>query len=512
MGLLFAIFGLVLFAFAIVAFVAGAHVSWIYGHLGLGVLLLGYAGVTSYREFRELWGRDSSKRGARLAGNAAAQTVLVAVILALVAYLSVRHPIHADWTEGQVHTLTDGTRDVLAQIPEGEGVEILAFFQPGSEQGARQILERYTYESDRIRFRVVDPNRNPALATRHEIRSNGILIVCGGSCESASGSARLTEPTEQELTPAVRSVISERKKVYFLTGHGEASPDDAEERGFSHVRDALGGENVEVSTVLLAREEKVPDDAAAIILAGPERPLQDRELELLDTYLSEGGSVLALVDPFIRTNLADQLYKWGIALGDDVIVDQQVTLFAGPQVGVQPIVVSYGFHDVTRKMGGNPTLFNVARSVRRAEGANGGDFVELASTGTASWAETDTERFRHESVVAKDDADRAGPIAIAAAQTLTSEGGREGRLIVVGDSDFGRNRYFAQFFNQDLLVNMVNWLVGEEAFITIDRKLPRTSTIAMTREQFSNFRYLSLFVLPEAILLWGILLWWRRRT
>ncbi len=34
----------------------------------------------------------------------------------------------------------------------------------------------------------------------------------------------------------------------------------------------------------------------------------------------------------------------------------------------------------------------------------------------------------------------------------------------------------------------------------------------MSRQQFSNFRYLSLFVFPEGILLLGIVLWWRRRS
>jgi ABC-type uncharacterized transport system involved in gliding motility auxiliary subunit len=512
-GLLWALFGLVLLGFAIVALVAGAHPGWIYGHLGLGALLLVYAGATSFREFRDLIGQDAARRSARYGGNAAAQTVIFAVILGLLAYLSVRHPLHGDWTESKVHSLAEATREALRQIPSEQPVEILGFFQPGSEQGARRILERYTYESDRVRFKIVDPNRNPALATRHEIRTNGVLVVCGGDCASVDGTARVNEPTEEEITKAIRSVISERKKVYFVTGHGEGSPDDPEGPGFSLTRDALAGENIEVGTLLLAREPEVPTDAAAIIVGSPERPLQPREIELLDRYLQGGGSVLVLIDPFVQTNLAETLLGWGVEVGDDLIVDQQVQLFAGPKLGVQPIVASYGAHPITEKMGGNPTLFHLARSIRKVEGADGGEFVDLASTGASSWAETNTELFLSESMVGNDASDRPGPVSIAAALTFEAEADKgEGRLVVVGDSDFARNRYFAQFFNSDLIVNMVNWLTGEEAFITIDRPVPRASTLAMTPEQFNNFRYLSLFVFPEAILLWGILLWWRRRT
>ncbi len=513
MGLLCALFGLVLIGFAIVALVAGAHFGWIYGHLLVGAVLLSYAAATSFRQFRSLLGRDATRRGARYGGNVAAQTALLAVILGLVAYLSVRHAVHWDWTEAKLHSLTEATRDVLRQIPEERPVEILAFFQTGSEQGARQILERYAHESDRVLFRFVDPNRDPQLETRHDVRSNGVLVVCGGACDSAHGTARVTTPSEEEITPAIRSVISTRKKVYFVTGHGEGSPEGTEGGGYSLAQEALGGENLEVTTVLLAREPEVPGDADAVVLAGPERALHPRELELLDRYVRGGGSLLVLVDPFIQTNLEEQLLDWGIELGDDVIVDQQVQLFAGPQLGVQPIVTSYGSHAITRKMGRNPTLFHLARSLRRADESDEDNVVELASTGSASWAETDTELFLGESTVGQDTADRPGPLTIAAAQTLGAEGDEaEGRLVVVGDSDFARNRYFAQFYNQDFFVNIVNWLVGEEAFIAIERKLPRASQVAMTPQQFNNFRYLSLFVFPEGILLLAILLWWKRRT
>ena len=92
------------------------------------------------------------------------------------------------------------------------------------------------------------------------------------------------------------------------------------------------------------------------------------------------------------------------------------------------------------------------------------------------------------------------------------EPGEAGRIVVIGDSDFVRNRYVSQLYNADLFLNAVNWVVGEEAFITIDRKLPRASIAVLTNQQFQTFRYLSMFVAPELILLAGIAVWWRRRT
>ncbi len=289
-----------------------------------------------------------------------------------------------------------------------------------------------------------------------------------------------------------------------------AGTEDTESAGASQAREALEGENLEVESLLLASLEEVPEDAGAVIVAGANRTLFDRELEALDRYVRGGGSLLLLVDPIVVTNLEPQAQAWGIGLGSDIIIDQQIQLFAGPQLGVEPVVVEYGEHPVTERFAGRITTFHLARSVIPGEGDG---VVELALTQPASWAESNIDRFVQQNTVDLDPDDRRGPIALAAARTFATqeEEGREGRLIVVGDSDFARNRYIASAANADLFLNMVSWLVGQEQFISIERKLPRASSVALTNEEFYNFRYLALFVVPEAILLGGIVIWWRRR-
>jgi ABC-type uncharacterized transport system involved in gliding motility auxiliary subunit len=201
--------------------------------------------------------------------------------------------------------------------------------------------------------------------------------------------------------------------------------------------------------------------------------------------------------------------SWGIELGNDVVVEEQRTLFMGPQLGVQPIVSSYGTHPITKGFGRDHlTLFNLARSLKAAEGAAP---VELARTGDKSWAESDTKRFLERNEVSRDESDRKGPLPLAMATTVKGDS-KEGRLVVVGDSDFARNRYVSEAYNADLFLNMVSWLVGQEQFATIERKLPRASSTTITIEQFALFRFLSLFLLPELVVLAGVLVWWRRRA
>ena len=52
----------------------------------------------------------------------------------------------------------------------------------------------------------------------------------------------------------------------------------------------------------------------------------------------------------------------------------------------------------------------------------------------------------------------------------------EGRLVVVGDSDFiGNNLALAPLGNADLFLNMVNWLTEDEDLIAIRPRPPRTA-------------------------------------
>jgi ABC-type uncharacterized transport system involved in gliding motility auxiliary subunit len=518
MGRLFATFGIILILFGVIGLFARAELWIIIGHALLGLFFLVGATVRGLREVRELLTRDATRRGVRYGGNVALQTVIIGIILGLLAFLSVRHPVRWDWTEAKVHSLAQASLEVLKQIPENQPVEILAFYLRGGGGEGREALDLYSYASERVKVRIFDPNLRPDLAERYEIRAEGVIIVCAGACESAQGTVRVTEPSEEELTKAIRSVISERRKLYFLTGHGEGDPDEEEVNGFSRAQMALEDENIEVETVLLANLEEVPEDADGLIVAGPDHSLLDRELAALDRYLRGGGSVLVMAEPIVVSNLESQVRDWGIELGADIIVDQQVQLFAGPQLGVQPIISDYGSHPITEDLAarGSPTLFRLSRSVWAAEGEEGSEVVELARTGPASWAESDVERFLAEGVVGLDpEADREGPVAVAVAREFAvaeGEDAREGRLVVVGDADFARNRYIAEFFNADFFLNLANWLVGEEEFIAIERKRPRASRVIMSRGQLSTFRYLAIFVLPELILLVGVLNWWRRRT
>ena len=60
-------------------------------------------------------------------------------------------------------------------------------------------------------------------------------------------------------------------------------------------------------------------------------------------------------------------------------------------------------------------------------------------------------------------------------------------------------------------MNSVNWLAGDLSQITVRPNVSRASSFQMSQDEFRRIQYLSLFVLPEAIAVFGVLTWWLRR-
>ena len=92
------------------------------------------------------------------------------------------------------------------------------------------------------------------------------------------------------------------------------------------------------------------------------------------------------------------------------------------------------------------------------------------------------------------------------------EVGKPGRIVVFGDSDFATNEYIEIYRNRDLFVNSVNWLVGDSDAITVRPHRSRASRFELSAKQFGQIQFASLFALPEAIALIGVLTWWWRRS
>ena len=507
----------------------GSDLWWIFGNFVIGAVLLAVALISSLDALRERMRSDEARRAGKYGTSALLGTALGIVLLVMLAFLSTRYHARWDWTEAGSHSLSSQTLKLLGGLERD--VEVTALFSAITAPPARDLLDRYSYVSDRFKVTFADPLAQPGL-----VRGLGISPerLEGGLIHLTIGdeSVEITELTEEKLTNAILKLTRhEQKNVYFLIGHNER-PVEGEEadgsEGFAFAKNALENENYQVQTLLLAAKGEVPEDADVVILAGPTRPLYDTEHKALARYLERGGALLVLVDPRAKTDVFEDLAGWGFEVGEDVVVDRVQGLFGRP---VSPLAAQYGDHPITRELR-DATLFHVARSVRPKAGGEG-EFTPLVLTSEASWGERDLDRFFTAGKAEFGGDDLAGPVSIAVAGVLRPVGGveedegespdpegggdaestqsPEARVVVIGDSDFAGNKLIGEFRNRDLFVNSVNWLLGDVDAISIRPGQARASRMQLSSEQFLQIRYLSLFVLPQAIAILGVLSWWLRR-
>jgi hypothetical protein len=252
------------------------------------------------------------------------------------------------------------------------------------------------------------------------------------------------------------------KKIYFLDGHGERDIQATDEQGLSEARKSLESMLFNVHKLLLSPLDDMPDDTGILILPGPRQSLRENELKLLENILwLKGGRLLLMIDPFQGGEIKPLLKKVGIILEDDVVVtvrDPWNALMGG---GGSTLTISdYGSHLITRNL--SVCMLSMARGVAKYSPLPPGMSIHiLASTGGLSWGEMNFHSEIKNQRLIRDDADREGPIDVAAACEFRCQGGHKTRLVVCGDSDFASNRFFGLGDNHALFDNMILWLSEE---------------------------------------------------
>jgi len=518
---LFGALGAVTFGFGLLSAILSVFqpvtsYTWVIANLVIGVLLIGAAIASSLDSLRERMASGEARRVGKYGASALFGTSFILAIICMLAFLSTRYSTRFDWTEQKVNTLSEQTLELLERLDQD--VVVTAFFNAADAFSIRDLLGRYAHESEHIALEFADPNRRPdlvqAMGIDAEALSHGLVRLAIGEAH-----LDIDQFDESEVTNAILKLSSgEGRKVYFLDKHNER-PFEGEAagggNGYSQAAAALRNETYEVASLFLASTGEVPVDADAVVIVGPTRPLLEQEHAALDAYLARGGALMVLLDPRANTDIAQDLAKWGVEVGNDVVFDARLALFGQ---ATSPFSASFGAHPITDKLR-DTVLFHMARSVSVAVDTS--LLQSIVYTGEESWAETDLDGWTANGKAQFDPGDLLGPVSLAVAGELFVGASQDNagsdaertaaRLVVVGDSDFASNELIGNYQNRDLFVNAVNWLVNDTDQISIRPPISRASRFRMTGESFVRIQLLSLFVMPELIAITGVFAWWMRR-
>ena len=485
------------------------------GTLPLTLIWLGLLGLVFffYVFFPEIRG-FVTKRSTRYALNTAIMSGVFLLIIALIGAMSVKYKVRVDLTADNRYTLSSQTIKILKSLPED--LEAIAFYR--SDERTRQamfdLLSEYAYHSPRFSFRFVDPDRDPTEAVKYGITSYRTTLLKYRDRQDTVG----TE-SENKLTNALIKLISRDTKVYyFAQGHGEKRIDSLEENGYKFLKEAIERENHQVRELLLLNAEKVPDDAAVLVVAGPEADFLPSELDKISAFIRKGGRVLFLLDPGGAPAFVPYLKQFGFELGNDLIIDKMSQVY-GANFLMPVVVAYYKNHPVTADFD-LATFFPIARSVRIKEDPAKGSY-ELALTSDKSW--TTGGKLTKEDEQFNAEKHRRGPISVVAvtaaevdlAVAKPGTSGEDiktwGKMVVMGDSDFASNKFLKTAGNRDFALNVLNWLAEEHLLISIRRKEPGLTPLMLTQVQGRVVFWVAVVILPSLVLALGLGVAARRR-
>ena len=276
--------------------------------------------------------------------NLVLQAGLFLTLFAGLNYLSIHYHWRYDLSQHRRYSLSPETVSYLHELKRP--VRIVVTLTPDSDNpdathafhDVQNLLREYLYvtqtsEAGRISVEYLDVYKQRREAEALGVEEPDVILFLCGDNHRIETLNQLYERTdgrrsaflgEQVITAAILDVSHpEKKKIYFLAGHGEMSPDDVGVvRGLSVLRDELRLRNFDLEGLDLSLTRRVPDDANLIIISAPLGRLQPFEEELLRQYLSiRAGRIILTLDPARDCGLDNLLYDWGVRVDDDVVYD-----------------------------------------------------------------------------------------------------------------------------------------------------------------------------------------------
>lgn len=431
--------------------------------------------------------------------------VLLVVMIGLIAWLSNRYEMKADWTINNRHTLSETSKLLLDKLSDPITITIYASNDKNLRTAFTELLERYQQHKSDINIRFIDPFTVPAEVRERGIQYDGEFII---EYQNRTEHVQEVPPSEQDITSALERVArTENRVIVFLEGHGERSPTQHHNQDLSQWASALQKRGFELHNLNFGTPTDILDTATVLVIASPQKMLLPGEVTQIKNYIEKGGNLFWLIDPRATLQGLEPLaQEFGLSIQAGIIVDPVSQL-----LGVNdPSVVSmttqgYGAHPITDGFEEYVTLFPQAKGLLITETEAWQD-TALLTTNPKVWSETGDITG---AIEYNPETDIKGPLTIAVALDRDEKAAQ--RVVIVGDGDFLSNGYLGYAGNLDLGVKMMNWLALEDSFIDIPSKTAVDLNLKLSASAVLILGGFFLFLLPIMLISIGILIWLRRR-
>lgn len=507
-----------------------------------------------------------------IGSNVALSILLALALVVILNVLSARHFRISDWTSTGEFTLSEKTLNILERLDKP--VEIAVFLPPSDEMGRRVTSLLKQYEAHGGGKVLVHLPRSEADLEELKLKRSfpvpspkdpelRVAVRCGDRIEKIperklgqrSTQGNMYEPPrphkfsgEAALTYAIRAVTEgAQKTVCFVAGHGERTP--------AHLKQAakaLAEENLLLKDVDLLKDEISPASVQVLVVAGPEHPFRPEEISRIEGFLAAGGRCAFLLQPFSTdekkgakpSGLERMLDAHGILVGNEIVYEPHLSdpnqgfyvVIPTMPIGVRSRegeIMNVQFcveraHPVTAPLTrADPTrlLFPAARPLEAKKSAKEpqSPYEPPDPSAPTLLVKTSQDALAVYDLAAKGFADspttRKGTFALAMAVSrpaaaAAAEGRAETRIVAVGNATFVEDQVIEQFpANQDLFVNIVNWLADREESLGIGPKSEgERLVIRLGSEEARRWVSWTCLLAPVAVMVLGLAVWILRKS
>jgi gliding-associated putative ABC transporter substrate-binding component GldG len=371
-----------------------------------------------------------------------------------------------------------------------------------------------------------------------------------------------TTTLEYDLTSSIKSLLGESERtIGIISGENSAPVNEAYRLLASNLARSFQVREVN-------RGEDVPDDITVLFVFGS-MDLDEFDLYPIDQYIMRGGKVLFGVDtvyvdvarnlaaePKFEAPLLGMIEKYGIEIGHELVLDKFAKRIPVRQARGKVVIQSLEHYPhwiavggkyvstdnpVTARFSGLDLLWASPLYLKETDGVNAEILIE---TSPEAWLMRD--RFTtnpYEAPVFSLQADETrGQYILGAAQsgsfqsyfsgrtipsregverdwTAVIEHSNDTRMLVIGDSDFGKDIIQASDsgYNIRFIENCAEWLSNDDDLLDIktraafDMRLNKIEQPEVKDTVIFLAQFVNIYLLPLLCILFGVIYWLRRR-
>ena len=475
--------------------------------------------------------------------NLLLQAALFLALFGGLNYIALNHAWRFDLTESRQHSLSPETKSYLERLEREVKITVTLTNDSENEELAQafrdisSLLREYAYftrnsRKGRIEVRYLNIYQSRREAEALGIDQPNVVVLASDNHRRVMHlnefyRVNLKERRKESflgeaaLTAAILDVSNpDKKKIYFVAGHGEMRPDDVDgARGLSQLRDELRQRNFELAGLDLSLTRKIPEDAALVLVVSPQGRFQPFEEELLRNYLTtRAGRVILMLDPRREHGLENLFFDWGVLVYDDEIHDTSSSYLSDSG---ELILKHFLPHDITRSLISSdlPLLIGPARTVGEDIGRSPDDGLKvqkLIATGDTAWGE---RSYRlHMPAAYTPGQDLKGQLGVMVISERLKPANnlplsvRGGRLVVFGTADLVTNNRIITVGNLNLFLATVNWSVDRDTQVNIPARPIQRFQLTLSQEELVHLRLGLFLVVPGVAALLGIIVYWTRRN